>query len=848
VELLADRFLNTKDGERYRQDLAEFLKDPRFCERAQPQDLNTFLHGLREGTPAERRNCGNRLWTFYTKYLEITPQLAAETEAVLEHLVRTLVADGYAGVLLMLDEVSLFLNGRTPEQRDDDEKTLVVLANRVAKHAGLPLWTICSAHQSPASPLGQQSVIAADRLKFAGLVSDPRHYDDIVLQRVRRLTDAAAVGAYFEEYRRGFTWPAAAGPVKFAQYFPFYPPAIDVLRELSHHLTTARSSIHFLHRTLRGQCQAKSPELISLWQLFDDVVTYTDGPTGTTAGISEIAAKFSGPWRAYEVARRAIGQATRGHLKVYASRCEKILKTLFLYHVAQLDGDGVSVEQIMNCVMEWKDHKTQTADATDNLDHYEALCQRLAQELPQVRRVGQRYRFNPLGGGVDVRALFDLARAAAASDAAQQRRAWEALLALESWELRTPRLRTDLACGTVSIFHRIAPAEQTTCQLPWHGRLIKGIVYMRNLAEAASQQADWPPIDSADTGHDFAVFISDRPCGDRVAELAAGSQEPRALYWSPAELTPTEHERLLDLAAYRQLVHDYENKDTAEADAVLTWIADRLPSEIGTIYKMVPDSYARGRIGTSGQGDLPCAGVGDLAAILAPLVGQVLDAVYASARLQFSGPVAFSDSEALKVLTGIVCPGEIAKGTKPNQYTAAAENYGYALGIMKKRGKKQLDPSGCEFVADIERWLQAQFDLGNTPTVASVYKNFTGTGGPYGKHYGLSRRMVDIYLLSLVRLGQIRIALAGKAASAVPHLDDANLAEVQVTAALLDGMDQIQRVQAPAEWTLKLADFRPSRPTIGRADIETIVAEFRQFLESSFPADGPQQSVTVKLH
>ena len=526
VEMLADRFLNTRDFELYRKELAAFLKDPRFFDEEEQEDLDTFLNGLREGTPAERRDCGNRLWRFYDEHLDMRPNMPDETEAVLENMVKTIVAEGYAGVLLILDEVSLFMKSRTSEQRDDDEKTLVVLSNRIAKHACLPLWTICSAQQAIESKMGQKNIIADDRLKFAGLLRDERNYYDIVLTRVRKITDPDAIDAYFQDYKRGFTWPDAEGPTKFAQYFPFYPPAIDVLRALSYHLTTARSSIHFMHRTLKGQRKAQSNELISLWQMFDDVVSYTEDPSGTTAGIAAISSKFNNEWRAYEIGRKTIGQATKGHLKVYTSRCEKILKTLFLYSVAKLDVGGLSVEQIMNCVMEWKDHKAQDSDSTDNLDHYEALCEKLAQELPQVRKAGKNYVFNPIGGGVDVKELFEKARTEAEGNEVKQRQAWEALLDLEKWEIHTSLMRMDLAYETTSIFRDIAPAEDAECQVEWHGRVVKGKVYMRDLADVASKQTALPPINSAMTDQDFAVFVSNRPCGDKVAEIAARLKEP----------------------------------------------------------------------------------------------------------------------------------------------------------------------------------------------------------------------------------------------------------------------------------------------------------------------------------
>lgn len=800
VEMLADRFDN-EDFDRYQKDLKKYLQDPKYFDEEEQVELDTFLEELRNGTSAQRKDCGDRLWRFYREYLKITPDMPAETEDVLKHMVERLLADGYEGMLLILDEVSLFMKSRKGQQRDEDEKTLVVLSNRIAKHHGLPLWTVCSAQQAIESKMGVKNIIANDRLKMVPLLKEEQNYYDIVLTRVRKITDDHSPEVYYEEFKSGFSWVQSAGKEKFTTFFPFFPDAIDVLRALSYHLTTARSSIHFMHQTLKTQCKTKSNDLISLWQMFDDVVEYSEDPSGTTQGIAAIKTKFEKEWRAYESARKAIGTATKGHLKVYRSRCEKILKTLFLYDVAQTAPQGLSTEQIMNCVMEWKDHdKGQQADITDNFDHYEALCEKLDMELSQVRKAGKNYKFEPTAAGVDVRDLFNKARSEAESDEVRQRQAWEQLLGLESWEITTPLMNMDLAYGNKSIFYQIAPAEQKAFDLEWHGRSIKGTVYMRDLAENAKNKSPLPPINSPDTDHDYAVFISNKPCKDQIASIAERIKDPRILYWSSDDLSPTERERLIDFAAYRQLVADYRGKESAEAKDVLNWVADRLKGEMGTICKIVTDSYGRGRICAIDHEDMEFACVGNLGPILEPLVAHVLDAVYESASIEFDAPATFTDTEAIKLINGIVTKGEIEKGTKPNQYINAAENFGYSLGIMQKSKPKLLDATNNIFVEDIEDWLNKIFDDGTFPTVESVYKNFTGTGGPNGKHYGLSRKMIDIFLLTLVQKGKIRILLEGKAAQLVPHLDLSNLADLQVNASLLGGMGQIQKLKAPEGW------------------------------------------------
>jgi hypothetical protein len=806
VELLADRF--EQDVERYRKDLGKFLTDPKFFDEEEQEDLEKFLDDLHNSkSQTVRRDCGQKLWRFYTEYLRVTPKLPGESEEVLKYMVETLIAQGYEGLLLILDEVSLFMKNRTDEQRTEDEKTLVVLSNRLARTHCLPVWTICSAQQALESKMGVKNIIANDRLKNVALLQDESNFYDIVLSRVRTISQPNSIEPYFEDYHKSFTWPDAIGSETFKRFFPFYKPAIDVLRAVSYHLTTLRSSVHFMHQTLKTQRKIKSNELITLWQMFDDVVSYEEDPSGTTAGIAAISSKFNDEYKAYLAGRRIIGQATKGRLKVYASRCEKILKTLFLYYIAKMQPNGLSVEEIMNAVMEWADHdKDQKADIKDNLDHYEVLLDELAKEVPQVKKKGKCFVFTPEGGGVDVKELFQKARSRAENSEVLQRDAWNQLLGLDGWEIKTSLLTMDLARDTRSLFRGIAPAEQEDFEVEWHGRTVKGRVYMRDLLDIASKGQALPPINSPDTDHDFAVFISNRPCGDKVTELAKKVNDPRTLFWTPSQLVPQERDRLLDFAGYRELVKDYQGKDTEDAKGVVQWVANRLKDEIGSIAKIVTDSFGRGQISAADHSSMTFKCQGELLSILTPLVGHVLDGIYVSKEVKFDAPAPFNDAEAIKVINGIVKTGDIPKGTKPNQFTSAADNYGYALGIMKKDGTKQLNTKDNEVVEDLDEWIEMQASQGNQSiSLETVCKNFTGLSGPNDKNYGLSRRMIDIYLLCLVREGKLRILMSGKG-GATDVIDYTNIADQTFNAAFLNSMAKIQRLKAPEGWPV-LAPF-----------------------------------------
>lgn len=803
TQILAERFLNTADFERYRHDLAKFLRDPSYFDEEEQEDINDFLDDLQNNPdPGIQRDCGQRLWDFYEKYLKIRPQIPMETEEVLKHMVQRILEYGYAGLLLILDEMSLFMKERSDTQRADDEKTLVVLSNRLAKVENLPVWTICTAQQAIESKMmGVKNIIARERLDLVPLLNKQDYYYDIALARVREVTEPTAVDRYYEDYKRSFSWPEAVGRDEFARFFPFYPPSIDLVRTVSYNLTTVRSALYFMLQTLKTQRKKQSRELVTLWSLFDDVVEYEEDPSGTTRGIAAVKTKWPDEWKAYESARHQLDMITKGPLKVYRSRCEKIIKTLFLYHVADTAPNGLSLEDLMNNVMEWKDHdKEQTADLQDNLDHYEILTDTIARELAQVSKVGTTFRFNPTGGGTDPREHFQRARAEAEQDEVLRRQAWEALLALDGWQVTTNLVTLDLASGLRSIFRDIAPDNQKDITLKWHGREITGRVFMRDLLGIARRNGILPTINSAETGLDYHAFISNTPAMNELNQLVEGKKDGRVLFWSPDALTQAEQSLLADFTAYRTLVGDFRNRDTEEARVVLNWVQERLRDQMGTIYRIVPDSYGRGRLTTLDHSRMSFEVQGELPAILAPLVQQVLDTVYESKELAFTAPAPFKDTNAINVINGIVKVGEIPRGARPDKDISAAQNYGFDLRIMRRPNDKKLDISECPYTADMFAFIQEK--LGDTSTampIVTLYKNFMGIGGPGGRNYGLSRRIVQLYLLCLVQQGKVRLSLTGRRVP-VEAIDYSNIATVDFKVAVLDAIEQIQLLKPPEGW------------------------------------------------
>ncbi len=841
VEILADRFLSS-DMDRYRKDLAKFLRDPCFFEEDEFEEIEDFIGTIQQDkSPEYKRSCGNKLWRFYTEYLQVQPQVAAETEEVLKHLVEMILAEGYCGVLLVLDEVSLFMKDRDENQRIDDEKTLVVLANRLAKVYNLPIWTVCAAQQALESKMGVKNIIADDRLKLVKLLESDKDYYDIVLSRVREIKNLAAIGNYYQYYKRGFTWPNSIGEEEFRHFFPFHKPAIEVLRAVTFELTTARSAIHFMHQTLKHQIKNKGYELIRLWELFDETVRYEEDPSGVHAGLVAIKTKKENEYRAYASCKRQIDGFTKGYLKVHRDKAIKILQTLFLYYIAKTRQQGLTVEEIANSVLIERDSG---ATPEENIQHFETIAENLKKELRQIAQnideeKRARYRFDPVFAGIDPREEFHKARNEAESNELSQKEAWEHLLALDGWPVRLRQMTIDFSCGVRSLFREVPDKGSIHLEINWKGRQILGTVAMCDLTRMASKNELLPLLETDQTDHDFAVYIGIKPTEEvDVQKLLEHRKDPRIIVWSPDTLKQEERERLIDFAAYRKLLSNWQGRESEDAVTVIHWLYESLQADLARIEQVVRNSYARGRIDALNNTNMNFHIAGELVSILTPPVDRVLTSTYESGDIGFDPPFLFRKEEAVKVINGIVKTGQIPNGAKPNQNINAAQNFGYSLGIMKRGAEKKLDVSGNRHVKEMWHFIDDKLtDGAQAMKIETLYKNFMGIGGP--KDYGLTRRMVQIFLLSLVREGRIRISVSPKSGLSNEYIDYTNIAEIDFSAKVLDALAEVQKVAKPENWEI----LRPYAEKLLGIDIQptdddTVIATYRSSLCHHFAQEG----------
>jgi len=325
---------------------------------------------------------------------------------------------------------------------------------------------------------------------------------------------------------------------------------------------------------------------------------------------------------------------------------------------------------------------------------------------------------------------------------------------------------------------------------------------MRDLGRVASENLLLPAINSDQTDHDFAVFVGIRPTSlEVIQKLMDQRKDNRVLLWTPDELNQEERGRLIDFAAYQKLVRDWQGKENEDAIAVINWVANSLQTDLGKIVKIIDNSYARGRIDALDNSRMEFHVAGELLSILTPIVGRVLNGTYESREIKFEPPFIFRKEEGVKVINGIVKTGFIPKGAKPNQNINAAQNFGFGLKIIKKGAEKELDISQNTFVQSMWTFINEKLeDEGASMKLETIYKNFMGLG--ISKNYGLTRRMVQIYLLCLAQQGKIRVSVSARSGLPYSLIDYANIAEIDFSAKILDSLAEVQKLAKPENWEI----------------------------------------------
>lgn len=798
-EHLADRFL-TQDIDMFKGKLKEFLKTERYLEGLPKYTYDELLEGLQETN--QRRDAGKVLWKFYRDYLKMEPRIPVDPLERLEGLVRRILEEGYDGVLFVLDEVSEYMQ-KDEQRRTENEDTLLVLSHTLAKEKNLPVWTLCAAQTTIEMKRGASKIIAPERLKQYELLRREKSYYEIVLKRLRKIKDEENLEMYYQYFKRIVTWPEQRGVDEFKFFFPFYPDAIDVIRTISTRLTTARSALYFLHSGLLRAIEEDRRDILSLWNIFEDIISYEEAPSGGMTGVVSIRTRYPDGYRAYEAAEKSLDGVTKGSMKIYRKRASKLLNTLFLYYLA--GRPPLSPEDVLNAVMETKDP---ASTLKDNLDHYEALLVDMDKELVQIEEKDHRFTFVK-EVTEDTRILYKKARDEIAQSPSQFTRYYKKLLGYEG-----------------NFFEKVAPDNIIGLDFLFHNQQRRGRVGIKNLS---LEGVFLPDLNTVETNDDFMLLASLEPLKDEItAKIIKQKKDPRMVLWIPRSMSADEKEEMTDILAYRKLEEEQEEK----RPNVHLWAKGFFEKEAPHAHRIVESTYVEGKM-MSIDKTLSPSTEGGLTRTFQNTAVTILDGIYEASKINFEKP--FRRADAAMLANALIKSGKVVERSSRN--LSAMKNFAFPLGLSTRDAPEILDPSGSEFYARIEGFIEkaSQDEI----PVRSVYQNFLAG------RVGLTRRMVDLYLLAMVQEGKIKLRLKDR-----KIIDRSNIEQTNFTTSLLNQLERVIKPREPEFWQEIrpfieiLTDEKIAEIYVERAAGEALSKLRRLFAEEKTASNQLAQCVT----
>ncbi|MHB9026533.1 MAG: DUF6079 family protein [Armatimonadota bacterium] len=201
--------------------------------------------------------------------------------------------EGYAGLLLLVDELSLFLGGKTPAKREADAAFLQFLAGYADR---APLWLFGALQRGLADtgPLRTHSWRQVED-RFRRWSLQPQQLGDVLRDKLLQRTDPAAVRALVgnEILPAAAREEVALPPSEFHRQWPFHPDAVPLLIEVINGTLSPHRGVVEIFQRLEGSpgLQRPATRLITTLDLaeliLDDLRAYA-GPDRLWTAVTQL--------------------------------------------------------------------------------------------------------------------------------------------------------------------------------------------------------------------------------------------------------------------------------------------------------------------------------------------------------------------------------------------------------------------------------------------------------------------------------------------------------------------------------------------------------------------------------
>jgi len=744
---------------------------------------------------------------YLTAYLAEKQVQALITTSVKDRLAgiyRQIVAQGYAGVLIIIDEYERWANIHVNnlEARAKDEDLLETLGFLLFKELGLLVHTIVASQSAmPAKLHGGQE---GDRFIPLQLLAsqDERDYDIIASRRIRSLNPQRypEITDYFRFYQQSFDFARQLTEEEFKETYPFQPRCFEIVRRItSRDLPGPRSGIRILYEVLQNKDLLARDMLIRV----GDLIHSDHLLKGCLS-----KPVYKPHYTAYNNALQALPSL---ELDEDLELAKNLLTTLYLWYEANYDrlDKPLSIKDLTEATL-LVDNVLKAEDSV-------LLVLNDLNALPQIQVEGESARFIPSEEIILPHNIFkDYVRKIQQGDRYPVINTWNESLV---WKTMFTNSRSGMF------------ADLETEQSVSRSFEVHNLQYSGEIILATRWQADWGMRLVTDDVH-FRIVIMVADVAHRVKSDEL--QDPRIAVVYPAVLGDDAYLAATNYLAWIRMNDDYKNRTGKEAETIQGWLATQKSTYINALLQTQLGLYRNGSVITRDNLGIETreifgkVGFVDQTSLLTE---KILSACYKQPLFEWSIlRSTLTASEAGKLFEGY-----FGKNPAPAQITAT-KNYGVGLGLSNPDQPGQFAPQqGALALEKISELLAAE-----KGGELKVYKVLETLSRP---PYGLPYLVIQLYLLAFVRRGNPRVDLSLKINHKIRTRDNhplpqsrinpATITELQWRPDLWSSMDALVPAMGP-QWNDVLDYGRlivdDLRATVNQTDIE---AESQRLLESS---------------
>lgn len=743
-------------------------------------------------------------------------------------LTRHAKTNGFFGVVFMIDELILYLTGKSGRDYIDEFNDLVALADNSALDRVIPLWSIVSKQRNIQETVpddaSQQRVFEAidhhkDRFPETTDLADTELIP-IVQERVLRVRPGMQdlLQRVIEETISGLDDETRITLLQdftladFRRVYPFHPALIRSLIDITARLSRERAAIRLLYELLiERNAELPIGSLISFASLFD-VVFLPQGLTGSSNNLELDAVRQTYYDRLLPVIDELYANDT-----TRAERARVIIKTILLCGLTRSLRNDITVERIFH--LNYKDLSART-----EMGSYVIIDE----ILRAIDNRSELVRFIPKPTDHKLGIVsISLASGVQLTDVLKRVQV--------NWRQRLEAFNS-LMKNLIS--RPIQNSEIPNYECAWRGTKRRGKVRFVNIAEMTLDQMTLPP------GMEFALFVDipfqadkEHPRDEdlKMIERARAKLPPGPIgFWLPVEFTPDD---IRDLEEYARLLELEGNPNAYLEDYGRTQrqsLEQKLVGQKISKARALGDRLVQVYKGTGAQVIFldatitPLLDADNLGTALDRISSTVFDRLYPY-HPRFSAAIEANQRNLRHLLEEFMIPAAVGSGSV--QQNPDLNGWLTRLGEpleLAERGATQwtLRPNS-RYLAKLD-----ELAAGKRIETDKIRRGLEDA-------FGFNRDLSDTFLLFLVRARGYR-ALKGN--QVVPRVDYGALDGL-----ILEQGEQLQ----PHEWTqakLMVNQAWQIRPAAEELTIAAQDALWRQVNAAANPAQAALSDLQKKLN